>query len=189
MCSPKSIAWWMLPLILGFFMSSLFVQVQTPVPSELVTVNADGATGTALVVYHPGLNAFQKDATFAFVDGLVSGNWKCEVTTASRVTQTDLSTYDLLVLGAPTYAFKPADPIKRYLEAVGDLRGVPTVLVITGAGSTARAAALLADYVTGANGTLLEILELWQAAPNEEKHGISGAMEVAELVGTSITLP
>ena len=189
MCSPKSMVWLMVPLILGFFMTSIVVQVQTCVPSEVVTVNPTGATGTAFVAYHAGLSSFQKDATFAFVRGLVSNGWQCDVTTASLEAPADLGGYDLLVLGAPTYAFKPANPIKRYLKLVGDLGGLPTVLLVTGAGSTERAASVLTDYVAEANGTTIELLELWQAAPNEEIYGISDAIEIAERAGASIELP
>ena len=189
MCSPKSMVWLMVPLILGFFMTSIVVQVQTCVPSEVVTVNPTGATGTAFVAYHAGLSCFQKDVTFAFVRGLVSNGWQCDVTTASREAPADLSGYDLLVLGAPTYAFKPARPITQYLERIGDLGGLPTVLIVTGGGATERAASVLADSVTEANGTSIELLELWQDAPNEEIHGISDAMEIAERAGASIELP
>jgi len=181
--------WLMVPLILGFFLTSIFLQTQTCVLSEVVTVNPTGATGTAFVAYHAGLSSFQKDVTFAFVRGLVSNDWQCDVTTASLEAPADLSGYDLLVLGAPTYAFKPANPIKRYLKLVGDLGGLPTVLLVTGAGSTERAAAAFADYVAEANGTTIELLELWQAAPNEEIHGISDAIEIAERAGASIELP
>ncbi len=189
MCSPKSMIWWMLPVMLGFFMTSIFVQVQTSVPSEVVMVNPDGVIGTALVVYHPGLTSFQKDVTFAFVGGLVLNDWHCDVTTASREAPTDLDGYELLVLGAPTYAFKPAGPIKRYLESVGDLDGLPTVVFVTGAGTTERSASLLVDNVLETNGNVIELLELWQVAPNEEIHGISDAMEIAEMAGASIVLP
>ena len=189
MCSPKSMVWLMLPLILGFFVGSIGVQMQTCVPSEVVTVNPDGATGAAFVAYHAGLSNFQKGVTLAFVRGLVSNGWRCDVTTASREAPMDLSAYDLLVLGAPTYAFKPADPIRRYLKLVGDLGGLPTVLLVTGAGTTERAASVLADTVTEANGTTIEVLELWQAAPNEEVHGLSDAAEIAERAGASLMLP
>jgi len=188
MCSPRSISWLMVPLILGFFATSIVVDMQTCDPSEVVVVNPTGATGTALVVYHAGLSSFQEDVTMAFVRGLMASDWRCDVTTASREAPRDLSGYDLLVLGAPTYAFTPANPIKQYLQLVGHLGGLPTVLLVTGAGSTERAASVFADYVTDANGTTIEVLELWQAAPNEG-NGTSDAMEIAERAGTSITLP
>ena len=189
MDSPKSMVWWMIPVILGFFMGSIVLQIQTCVPSEVVTVNPDGATGTAFVAYHAGLSSFQKDVTMAFVRGLVSNGWRCDVTTASREAPMDLSAYDLLVLGAPTYAFKPANPLRRYLTLAGDLGGLPTVLLVTGAGTTENAASVLAGYVTDANGTTIDVLELWQAAPSEEVDGLSDAMEIAERAGESIVLP
>jgi len=189
MCSPKSMVWLMLPLILGFFMTSIFVQVQTCVPSEVVSVNPTGTTGAAFIAYHAGLSSFQEDVTMAFVRGLVSSGWKCDVTTASREGSADLSGYDLLVLGAPTYALKPARPITQYLERVGALNGLPTVLIVTAAGTTERAASILADAVTKAAGIPIELLELLQAGPNEEIHGISHAMEIAERVGAAIELP
>jgi len=189
MGSPRSMVWWMLPLILGFFVTSIFVQVQICVPGEVVAVNPTGATGAAFIAYHGGLSSFQEDVTSAFVRGLVSSGWRCDVTTASREAPADLRGYDLLVLGAPTYAFKPARPITQYLERIGDLGGLPTVLLVTGAGTTARAASVLADTVAEANGATIEVLELWQAAPNEEIHGISDAMEIAERAGASIELP
>jgi len=189
MCSAKSMVWLMLPLILGFFLTSIFVRVQTCVPSEVVTVNPTGATGTAFVVYHAGLSSFQEDVTSAFVRGLVSSGWRCDVTTASREAPADLSGYDLLVFGTPTYAFKPARPITQYLERVGDLGELHTVLLVTGAGTTERAASALADTVTEANGTPIKVLELWHAASNEEIYGISGAIEIAERAGASIELP
>lgn len=93
------------------------------------------------------------------------------------------------MLGASTYAFKPADAIRRYLASVGDLSGLPTALLVTGAGSTARSASLLVDDVIDANGYPIEVLELWQAAPNEAISGIPDTMEIAKNAGASIALP
>ena len=189
MCSAKSLAWLMVPLILGFFVTSVFVQVQIEDPSELMSVNPSGATGSALVAYHAGLTSFQRDVTLAFARGLAANDWRCDVTTVSREAPTDLSGYGLLVLGAPTYAFEAAGPVTRYLERLGDLGGVPIVLLVTGAGTTAPAASALADAVAEANGVMIELLELWKMAPNEEIHGISDAIEIAEQTGASIELP
>jgi len=189
MCSTKSMGWLIIPLILGFFVTSIFIQVQIEDPTEVLTVNPNGATGTALVAYHAGLTSFQRDVTLAFARGLASNDWRCELTTVSRDAPTDLSAYDLLVLGTPAYAFKPAGPVMRYLERLGDLGGLPTALIATGGGTTAPTMSALANGVEEANGTTIELLELWQVAPNEEMHGISDAIEIAEQTGASIELP
>jgi hypothetical protein len=189
MCSTKTMSWIMIPLILGFFLSSIFVRVQLDVATETVTINPTGTTGNALVVYHPGQSSFQKDVTSAFVEGLVGSGWTCDVTTASREAPGELGDYDLLVLGAPTYQWKPASPIRRYIARLGELDRMPTALVLTGGGSTARAASLFVEYVEEANGNVIEMLEIWQGAPNEGLHGISDPLEIATRAGAAVTGP
>ncbi len=189
MCSPKSMSWIMIPLILGFFIGSILVRVQVDVPTGVTTFNPTGSKGSALVVYHPGLSDFQEDVTRAFIEGLVEAGWRCDLTTASRRTPEKLDDYDLLVLGAPTYEWRPASPVKRYVERLGDLGGIPTALILTGGGSTARAASLFVELVQVANGTVIEMLEIWQGAPNEELHGIPDPLVIARRAGAELVLP
>jgi hypothetical protein len=189
MCSPKTMPWIMLPLVVGFFFGSILVRTQIDVVSDLVTVNGGGATGRALVVYHPGLSSFQADVTRAFVDGLVEGDWHCDLATASRAAPAELDGYDLIVLGAPTYAWKPASPIVRYVRRVGDLGGVATILIMTSAGPISDVLFSFAELVEGANGRVVETLEIRQAAPNEEIHGLSDALEIARRAGAGMAPP
>lgn len=189
MCSTKLMPWIMIPLIVGFFFGSILIRVELDVTTEMKTINPAGAVGDALVVYHPGQSSFHTDVTNAYVDGLVSSGWRCDVVTASREAPSELSDYDLLVLAAPTYRFRPASSVGRYIERVGDLAGMPTALLLTGAGSTALAASIFVGQVEAANGTVIEIVEIWQAAPNEEIHGISDPVELSRRAGAAITLP
>jgi len=182
-------SWLMIPLVLGFFLGSILIGVQVDVPTEIVSVHPSGTVGTVLVVYHPGQSRFHEDVTNAFIEGLVEADWRCDVTTASREAPVEIGDYDLLVLGAPTYEWRPATPIRRYIERLGDLERIPTVLVLTGAGSTAQAASLFVEYVEGANGAVVEMLEIWQVAPNEELHGISDPIEIARRAGAGINRP
>jgi len=189
MCSTKTMSWIMIPLILGFFAGAILVGVQVDVSTELVTINPDGAEGTALVIYHPGKSNFQEDVTTAFVDGLVSAGWRCEVTTASREAPASVDGYDLLVLGAPTYQLRPATPITRFLRRAGDLEGTATALVITAAGSSSAAAEHLQTVVEDANGQVIRSLELWSLAPNGEMHGIADPIEIATRAGAAVPAP
>ena len=108
---------------------------------------------------------------------------------ASSLSQLTLQAADLLVLGAPTYRFRPASLAMRYIERIGDLASMPVALLLTGAGSTALAASIFVEQVEAANGTVIEMLEIWQAAPNEETHGISDPSEIARRAGAAIVLP
>ena len=189
MCGTKPSLWLMVAVGLGLLMGAVMLQVRIDAPSAVVTVNPGGTTGRALIVFHPGLSSFQEDVTAAFVDGLSDGGWRCDVTTASRQAPQDLVGYDLLVLGAQSYEWRPACPVRRYVERLGDLQGLATVILVTGAGSTDRAAGLLEGHVADVNGRVIERLEVWQAAPNEQVHGIADAEEIARRAAEGLTLP
>jgi hypothetical protein len=163
--------------------------VNAEVVSELEVLNPGGTVGTALVVYHPGKSDFQKKASVAFAEGLVSNGWRVEITTASSQAPTDLSGYDLLVLGAPTYDWRPAKRIQQYVKGLGDLAGQRTITIISGLGYTELSGPAMEKLVREANGDLVKSLILWTAAPNEEMYGLSDAVEIMHRAAMEIPLP
>ena len=96
---------------------------QREIITDNETINPSGTEGKTFVVYSPELSNFQKDVTYAFIDGLESITWSIDVTTASSQTPTELSTYDLLVLGSVTYGNVSHDSMNNYLQCLGDLDG------------------------------------------------------------------
>jgi hypothetical protein len=159
------------------------------VVSDIEVLNPEGTGGTALVVYHPGKSDFQRRANRAFAEGLASNGWRVEITTASREAPTDLSGYDLLVLGAPTYDWYPARRIERYVSSLGDLGGQPTVVIVSGMGSTQLSVPRMEGLVREANGELVKSLALWTAAPNEEVYGIDDPVEIMKREAATISPP
>jgi hypothetical protein len=131
--------------------------------------NPEGGTGTALVVYHPGRGSFHPRVISGFVTGLVANGWRVEIATASPQAPADLSGYDLLVVGSPTYWFTPSAAIRRYLRRLGDLGGQPTVTIITGLGAGGRSTAVIERQVRKANGDLVKALALYRMRPNDEE--------------------
>ena len=146
----------------------LFSGRNREVVSEVETLNPEGEAGTALVVYHPGKSDFQRRVFAGFASGLGASGWRVEMTTPSPLTPTDLAGYDLLVLGGPTYGFKPNRPIQKYLERLGDLGGKPTVTLITALGMGERSTEMMQQLVREANGDLVEALILYKARPNDD---------------------
>lgn len=159
------------------------------VVSDVEVLNPSGDKGTALVVYHPGKSEFQERANKAFAEGLVSNGWRVEITTASSQAPTDLSSYDLLVFGAPTYDWFPARRIQHYLRGLGDLGGHRTVIVISGLGYTNLSVSTMEKLVQEANGDLVKSLPLWTAAPNEEMYGRNDVGEIMRQAAKEIPLP
>jgi hypothetical protein len=113
--------------------------------SPVTRLGGDGSAGRALIVHHRGRGPaqFQGRMQRAFAEGLQAQGWQVDITTASRQTSTDLSRYDLLVLGAQAYNWSPARSVIDYVDRVGNLRGKPVVVIVSGGGMTERAIRVL----------------------------------------------
>lgn len=165
------------------------------VASEVEVLNPAGKTGTALVVYHPGKSDFQRRVFSGFMEGLVSNGWRVESTTPSAQTPSDLSSFDLLVLGGPTYWFTPNRPVRRYLKRLGDLKGQRTLTIVTALGAGERSASILQKQVREANGNLVKALLLYKMRPNDDDNFADGeqnqvlAVEMARQAALEIPSP
>jgi len=166
-----------------------YLWLNREVLSQVEVLNPEGDAGTALVVYHPGKSDFHEKVTSAFADGLVFNGWRVEITTASSQAPTELSGYDLLALGGPTYGFTPNLPIRRYLSTLGDLRGKRTAIIITAMGLGGRSISIMENHVREANGDLVKSLLLYTLRPNEDLYGINDAVEIATQAARVIPLP
>ncbi len=171
------------------FLGAMNLWLNVPVKSEIEVLNPEGQAGTALVVYHPGKSDFQKDVSTAFAEGLVSNDWRVEMTTASSQAPGDISGYDLLVLGGPIYFSRPSRPISSYLSRLGNLKGKPTVTINTAMGPDRRSNSIMTKQIEKANGDLLNDLLLCTVASNEDLYGNTDAVEIATLAGQQVPLP
>ena len=145
----------------AFLALAVLPNINKDVVRGIDVINPSGSK-TALVVYQPGYTGFPKDISYAFADGLASGGWRVEITTASSQAPSDLSRYSLLVLGFPVYGGKPGEPIVRYINRTSDLNGIRTVIIaLDGLNSPAASVDTLKQKVQAANGTFYESLTLW----------------------------
>jgi flavorubredoxin len=158
------------------------IRISSDVASEIEILNTEGSK-KALVIYHPGMTSLMKDVTYAFADGLVSNGWRVEITTPSSEAPTDISGYDLLVLGSPVYGFSLTQTIERHLERIGDLKKIETVAVLTAAGAPGESASTMENAILDSNGTVKEVIVLFGMAPNE---GDANPVDLAEQAGKEI---
>jgi hypothetical protein len=151
----------------------------TEIIRDVEIQNEDGLTGTAFVVFRPGLTSFNEDIVNAFIRGLVASDWRVEVTTCSTQTPTNVSTYDLIVLGSPVNGAQPHAAMQAYLERA-DFEGKEVVLILTMGGSGADAMVLFRNATVNANGVV----------HSEYIYALldSGASNSAYIAGTEITL-
>lgn len=147
-------------IVIGFGSVALMMpHLSADLISDIEVINENGATGDAFVAYRPGVSTFQQDMTDAFIEGLVENDWKVKVTTISSQTPTDLSSYDLLVFGSPTYGGKPHDSVEEFFNRVNDL-GQTNVAIVVTSGTTDTALTVMENLIEGVNGKVVLSLSL-----------------------------
>jgi hypothetical protein len=188
---PRTLAAVLVFCVLGVLIWNVVLMpwANTEVISAVTTRNADGTSGSALLVYHPGRSDLQERAITGFVDGLVAAGWRVDLTTASAQTPTDLSSYDLLVLGAQSYTWAPARPVQDYLRRVADLAGKSVVVILSGLGETGPANGVMRDLVAETNGALIEIYNIWQLRPIDDLYGVNDPQIAMYNAATALMLP
>jgi flavorubredoxin len=142
--------------------------------------NPDGTTGTVFVVFRPGLTGFNEGVVNEYVRGLVGSDWRVEVTTCSSQTPTNVTGYDLIVLGSPVNGGQPHAAMLDYLSRV-DLLGKPVVLILTSGGIGGTALDYFKNVTIAANGVVLSTMQFTIFE--------SDAGSRAYTAGTEISLP
>jgi len=151
-----------------------------PTIRELEIQNPDGATGTVFVVFRPGVTGFNEGVVNEFVRGLVDSDWRVEMTTTSIETPTNVTGYDLIVLGTPVNGGQPHAAMIEYLTRV-DFLGKPVVLIVTSGGDSAEPAFnVFRNATINANGTIHGEFHAWLLESN--------AASRAYTAGTDVTL-
>lgn len=138
-------------VIFAVFAGLLMTGVIGEVVSDVEVINSEGSV-TALIVYQPGFSNFPKEVMYAFADGLVSNGWRVEITTASAQAPSNLSKYSLLTLGYPVYGETPGSAIVKYVDRVGNLNEINTVIIACAGGDSGESIIPLKERVENANG-------------------------------------
>ncbi|WP_424359158.1 hypothetical protein [Methanocella sp. MCL-LM] len=79
---------------------------------------AGHVTGKALVVYDPGVTGAAKKAATGIAGDLKSKGYKVELAGVSSAAATDVSGYDIVVVGGPMYFGKASNSIEAYLKGL-----------------------------------------------------------------------
>lgn len=82
------------------------------------------ATGKALIVYSPGLTGGAKDVATKIGYTLQDSGYDVTLAGIKSIAAADIASYDLVVVGGPIYAGKPANTIQAYLNSLTQPAGV-----------------------------------------------------------------
>ena len=80
------------------------------------TLTNDSATGKALVVYDPGLSGGAKDVATKIGNDLQSSGYQVVLAGVKSSAAANTAGYNVIVIGGPIYAGKPASTVQSYLN-------------------------------------------------------------------------
>ncbi len=121
----------------------------------------------ALIIFHPSWKYhFQQELTAAFASGLHSAGWAVDRITTSSKNLTEFDRYDLYVFGTNTYYWSPDRPTKRFLSEV-NLKGRPSVGLVSGIGFTERSERIMKDLMIKAKASSVDIFSFSLLRPTQ----------------------
>jgi hypothetical protein len=153
--------------------------------SQVQGIAVEGSAGTAYIAYYPGRSSFQRDMANAFAEGLVANGWSVEISTASSQAPTDVSKYDLVVLGSPTYMLGPAQRILRYIKSL-NLTGKDVVVIMSGIIPSGISTAVMESAVRAAGGNPIKALKLKTGSGSD---GIAASQDLVRAAALTIAAP
>lgn len=103
--------------VIGFF-SLIVLDVAGSFATDVHPLPNGAPIGQAIVVYNPGLSGAAKDIATKIGYNLQEGGYNVVLAGVKSSAAADLSGYDLIVVGGPIYAGKPASSIQTYLNSL-----------------------------------------------------------------------
>jgi hypothetical protein len=146
----------------------------TRTPGLIQEIRNPSGHPLATVAYQPGLGSFPREVAQAFGKGLADAGWQVRLTTVHPSAAPGAAASELLVLVSPIYWGAPGRPVRRFVNGLGQLRGHPVVIVLTGMGTPGHAPADLAAWVTRGGGRVERSLVFYTMRPNDEAHYRAG---------------
>jgi flavodoxin len=100
-------------------MSVFFFDLWSMTAGGSETLNPAGnVTGHALVVYNPGITGGAKSAADLIANDLKAGGYSVTLAGVKSGAASDVSAYDVIVVGGPIYAGNASGSIKSYLQSL-----------------------------------------------------------------------
>jgi flavodoxin len=105
---------------------------EQPSKKDTLRPEVSKITGKALIVYHPGATGYTEEVAYAVGKALQAKGWQVHLDRANSRTISDLSEFNLLCLGSPTYSGSPRPPIVNYINRCSDMEDRLCLVFATG---------------------------------------------------------
>jgi hypothetical protein len=155
--------------------------------TPLRTLNPASSGPKAIIIYSPGVSDFHLKITDSFASGLIDSGWKVDIVTASSQTITDLSDYNLLVIGGPIHGKLPSQALMEYMDRISSLNGIRVYAILSSLGGRPQGEQYISDWISSRGGVESGVLSLSTMSKNTPVDGATEAVDIAYKTALSIS--
>jgi len=133
---------------------------EQPSKKDTLKPEVSKAVGRALIIYHPGATAYTEEAACAIGKALQAKGWEVHLDRANSKAISDLSDFNLLCVGSPTYMASPRPPIVNYINRCTNLEKRACLVLTTGGADPNESNKKLQNLLKSRGGKVISSLAL-----------------------------
>jgi hypothetical protein len=158
----------------------LTLWVEAEGPAVIKKSGNEASVQTALIVYDPDpVYNLDEQVCEAFATVLADSGWKVTLATVAAAKKEDCSRFQLYVLCANTYNWRPDWAITRFVKKYASLKDKTVVALTLGSGSTAASQKAFEQVILQQGARIAESRSLWLLKPNDETKAKEKNVKVA----------
>jgi flavorubredoxin len=133
---------------------------EQPSKKDTLKPEVSKVVGRALIIYHPGATGYTEEAAYAIGKALQAKDWEVHLDRANSKAISDLSDFNLLCVGSPTYAGSARPPIVNYINRCTNLEKRVCLVLTTGSADPNESNKKLQSLLESRGGKVITSLAL-----------------------------
>lgn len=140
---------------------------EQPSKEDTLKPEVSEIVGRALIIYHPGGTGYTEEAAYAIGKALQNKGWQVHLDRANSKAISDLSEFNLLCVGSPTYSGSPRPPIVDYINRCSNLENRVCLVFATGSNNPEEANKKMQNHLEAKAGKVISSLALLTKQKNQ----------------------
>lgn len=133
---------------------------EQPSKKDTLKPEVSKIVGRALIIYHPGATGYTEEVAYAIGRAFQAKGWEVHLDRANSRAVSDLSDFNLLCVGSPTYSGSPRPPIVDYINRCSNLENRVCLVFATGSNNPEEANKKMQNHLEAKTGKAVSSLAL-----------------------------
>jgi len=133
---------------------------EQPSKKDTLKPEVSKMVGRALIIYHPGGTGYTEEVAYAIGKALQAKGWEVHLDRANSRAVSDLTEFNLLCVGSPTYIGSPRPPVVNYINRCSNLEKRTCLVLTTGGQNPNESNKKLQNLLESRGGKVISSLAL-----------------------------